>query len=73
MTVIVDLEQYARVYLSADSVEEAIFRIGAHNKGPAPFCHWMEMTALYSAVRFLNIAIEYYGSADCHPMYIFFL
>ncbi|XP_057527371.1 uncharacterized protein LOC130806355 [Amaranthus tricolor] len=62
-------EQYARLYLSADSVEEAIFRVGAHNKGPAPYDHWLEATTLYSAATFLNIAIAYYGSADGHPMY----
>ena len=62
-------EQYARVYLSADLVEEAIYRIGAHNKGPAPYSHWMEMIALYSATTFPNIAIAYYGSTNGNPMY----
>ena len=62
-------DQYARVYLSAELVENAIYRIGAHSKGPAPYIHWMEMTALYSATTFLNIAIAYYGSADGNPMY----
>ena len=62
-------DQYARVYLSTDLVEEAIYIIGAHSKGPAPYSHWMEMTALYSATTFLNIAIAYYGSPDGNPMY----
>ena len=62
-------EQYARVYLSDDLVEEAIYRVGAQNKGPAPYSHWIETTTLYSAATFLNIAIAYYGSADGHSMY----
>ena len=62
-------EQYARVYLSNDLVDEAIHRIGAHNKGPALYNHWMEMTALYFAATFLNIAIAYYSSADGNSMY----
>ena len=62
-------DQYGRVYLSADLVEEAIYRIGAYSKGPAPYSHWMEMTALYSAATFLNIAIAYYGFADGNLIY----
>ena len=62
-------EQYARVYLSDDLVEEAIYRIGAHSKGPTPYSHWVEMTALYSAATFLNKAIAYYGSTDGNSMY----
>ena len=38
-------DQYARVYLSAELVENAIYKIGAHSKGHAPYSHWMEMTA----------------------------
>ncbi|XP_057516592.1 uncharacterized protein LOC130797835 [Amaranthus tricolor] len=57
-------DQYARVYLSAELVENTIYRIGAHSQGPAPYSYWMKMTALYYAITFLNIVIAYYGSAD---------
>ena len=30
-------EQYLRVYLEAETLENAIIRIGSHSKGPAPF------------------------------------
>ncbi|XP_057528298.1 uncharacterized protein LOC130807031 [Amaranthus tricolor] len=50
-------------------VENAIYIIGAHSKGPALHSHWMEMTALYSAATFLNIAIAYYGCTDGNSMY----
>ena len=47
-----------------------MFRIGSHNKGPAPFIHWLEAPlGLYSAATFLNIAIAYYGSSNGNPHY----
>ena len=62
-------EQYLRVYLSAETLDNAIFRIGSHSKGPAPFIHWLEApTGLYSTSTFLNIAIAYYG-VDGNPNY----
>ena len=39
-------DPYVRVYQSTELVEDAIYRIGAHSKGPAPYSHWMEITAL---------------------------
>ena len=58
-------EQYLRVYLSAEMLDNAIFSIGSHRNGPAPFIHWLEaLMALYSATTFLNIGIAYYGSVD---------
>ena len=63
-------EQYLRVYLSEQALDNAIFRIGSHSNGHAPYIHWMEAPmALYSAATFLNIGIAYYGSADGNPMY----
>ena len=53
-------DQYLRVYLSAETLENAIFRIGSHSNGPAPFSHWLEAPlGLYSAATFLNIGIAY--------------
>ena len=63
-------EQYLSLYLSQESLDKAIFRIGSHDNGPAPFIHWMDAPmALYSAATFLNIAIAYYGSADGNSQY----
>ena len=63
-------EQYLRVYLSAETLDNAIFSIGSHSKEPAPFIHWLEAPmGLYSATTFLNIGIAYYGSADGNPNY----
>jgi hypothetical protein len=62
-------QQYTSIYLSADAMENAIYRIGGHTKVPAPYLHWMEVSNLYAAATFLNIAIAYYGSADGNPMY----
>ena len=62
--------QYLTLYLSQESLDDSIFRIGSHANGPAPFMHWMDAPmALYSAATFLNIAIAYYGSADCDSQY----
>ena len=63
-------EQYLRVYLSAKTLDNAIFSISSHSKGPAPFIHWLEAPmALYSTATFFNIGIAYYGSADGNPNY----
>ena len=63
-------DQYLRVYLSAETLDNAIFRIGSHYKGSAPLTHWLEAPmGLYSATTFLNIAIAYYGFADGNPHY----
>ena len=63
-------DQYLRVYLSAETLENAIFIIGSHSKALAPFIHCLEVPmGLYSAATFLNIGIAYYGSADCNPNY----
>ncbi|XP_057541186.1 uncharacterized protein LOC130818925 [Amaranthus tricolor] len=63
-------DQYVSVYLSEEVLDNAIFRIGSHSNGHAPYIHWMEAPmALYSAATFLNISIDYYGSADGNPMY----
>ena len=63
-------EQYLRVYLSAETLDNAIFSIGSHSKGPAPFIHCLEAPmGLYSAATFLNIGIAYYGSAYGNPNY----
>ena len=63
-------EQYLRVYLSAETLDNAIFRIGSHSKGPAPFINWLEATmGFYFVATFLNIAIAYYGSANSNPHY----
>ena len=32
-------DQYLRVYLSAETLDNAIFRIGSHSNGPAPYIH----------------------------------
>ncbi|XP_057544016.1 uncharacterized protein LOC130823414 [Amaranthus tricolor] len=64
------LAQYLTLYLSQESLDDSIFRIGSHANEPAPFMHWMYAPmALYSAATFLNIAIAYYVSADCNPQY----
>ncbi len=60
-------QQYTRLYLSPESCEDAIHRIGGHAHGPASFDHWMDAINMYAAATFLNIAIAYYGSADCNP------
>ena len=53
------------MYLSVETLDNAIFSIGSHSNGPALFIHWLEAPmALYSAATFLNIDIAYYGSAD---------
>ena len=63
-------DQYLRLYLSQESLDDAIFRIGSHGNGPAPYIHWMDASmALYSAATFLNIGIAYHGSADSNLMY----
>ena len=63
-------EQYLHVYLSTEMLDNAIFRIGSHSKGPAPFIHWLEAPmGLYFKATFLNIVIAYYGSADSNPHY----
>ena len=63
-------DQYLSVYLSEEALDNAVFRIGSHSNGIAPYIHWMEAPmALYSAATFLNIGIAYYGSADDNPMY----
>ena len=63
-------EQYLGLYLSQESLDEAIFRIGSHGNGPAPFIHWKDAPmALYSAATFLNIGIAYYGSSNADPVY----
>ena len=63
-------DQYLSLYLSQESLDDAIFRIGSHSNGPAPYIHWMDAPmALYSAATFLNIGIAYYGSADGNPLY----
>ena len=49
--------QYLRLYLSSESLDESMFRIGSHIKGPSPFIHWFDAPlGLYSAATFLNIA-----------------
>ena len=65
-------EQYLHVYLSAETLDNAMFRIGSHSKGPAPFIYWLEAPmGLYSTATFPNIAIAYYGSTDGIPHYNF--
>ncbi|XP_057517078.1 uncharacterized protein LOC130798205 [Amaranthus tricolor] len=57
--------QYLTLYLSHESLDESIFRVGSHTDGPAPFMHWFDAPmAFYSAATFLNIAIAFYGSAN---------
>jgi len=63
--------QYGRIYLSAQTLEEAIYRVGRHSYGPANFEHWMEAQNLYAAATFLNIAIAYYGAPDGNSTYNF--
>ena len=66
----INREQYLRVYLSAETLDNAIFSIGSHSKGPASFIHCLEAPiGLYSAATFLNIGIVYYGSADGNSKY----
>ena len=63
-------DQYVSVYLLEEALDNAIFRIGSHSNGPAPYINWMEAPmALYSAATFLNIGIAYYDYADDNPMY----
>ena len=59
-------QQYTRLYLSSESCEDAIHRIGGHAHGPARFDHWMDAINMYAAATFLNIAIAYIN------LYIFF-
>ena len=62
--------QYLSLYFSQESLDDAIFRIGSHGDGPAPYIHWMDASmALYSAATFLNIGIAYYGSVSSNPLY----
>ena len=64
--------QYLHLYLSSELLDEAMFRIGSHNKGLAPFIHWSDASLrLYSITTFLNISIAYYGSSDGNPEYNF--
>ena len=57
--------QYLRLYLSAESLNAVMFRIGSYNKGPAPYIHWLDAPLrLYSTTTFLNIAIAYYESSN---------
>ena len=66
----INRDQYLRLYLSQESLDDAIFRIGSHGNGPAPYIHWMDASmALYSAATFLNIGIAYYGSVSSNPLY----
>ena len=63
-------EEYLRVYLSEQALDNALFRIGSLGNGHAPYIHWMEAPmALYSAATFLNIGIAYYGSANGNLIY----
>ena len=58
------------MYLSAETLDNAIFSIGSRSKGLALFIHWLEAPMrLYSAATFFNIGIVYYGSADGNPNY----
>ena len=42
--------QYLTLYLSQESLDESIFRVGSHTDGPAPFMHWFDAPmSFYSA------------------------
>ncbi|XP_057550450.1 protein FAR1-RELATED SEQUENCE 2-like [Amaranthus tricolor] len=55
----IDVAQYLTLYLSQESLDESIFRVGSHTDGPAPFMHWFDAPmAFYSAATCLILPLR---------------